>query len=383
MAKQKVQKEKASSSKLLPLSVLAGVVVLLCAVIAPILLPKKMTKAEWKTTLLLAAKAANAGDPWEAHRLAQLAYPHGDKESVGKWTDIIKTVQDKLEPYRVPVTGDADVYQINNFLNEEEASLLTQIYDSAYSSYYLEGALCFDHRWRVEPQMTKSNLSYVDMMISAGVLTKSDFIEQDTGAVTSWCLRAKSATKKNVMRMRSFLNVSRSVVSYRTDSKIVDLIEARVINKTGLPLNKAYYAQLLQYEKDEWYHVHTDCMINPLGVEYDDRIYTILIYLSEPEGGETSFPLLGKDFKPRLGDLVVWRNLDNNGHCNTATAHVAKSVASGVKYVYQKWWKIRHQDHSSPDFTESKNSLSCDRNGACREYLHIRKMPQDIRAKVP
>eukprot|EP01059_Diplonema_ambulator_P000662 TRINITY_DN10543_c0_g1_i1.p1 TRINITY_DN10543_c0_g1~~TRINITY_DN10543_c0_g1_i1.p1 ORF type:complete len:401 (+),score=73.97 TRINITY_DN10543_c0_g1_i1:49-1251(+) len=347
---------------------------------------KKMDEGEVRMMLLKATKESNNGDFVKMKEITDVVYPAMGPEGLGEWDGeggLSKTIEKALRPHRIPNNGSVELYKISGLVTPAEAESLMQIYSTAYDNYYLEAPVCLDHEWSIEPSFLLPQWYYKDRVVAAGVLSESDFTMQDTGHVKSWCLKAKSSTKRNIMKLKAFLNVSRSVIAHRGVSKITDTVEKRISDVTGLPLKKAFYAQLLQYEPGEEYNIHTDCTINRLGGSRDDRVYTTLLYLSEPEGGETAFPLLGLEFQPKLGDLIVWRNMGEDGHCNPNSAHVAKKVTSGIKYVFQKWWNIKSQDHAGSPYTQVQNGFSCDRNNACREYLYIHRMQQKLKIKVP
>eukprot|EP01064_Diplonema_japonicum_P016181 TRINITY_DN24190_c0_g1_i1.p1 TRINITY_DN24190_c0_g1~~TRINITY_DN24190_c0_g1_i1.p1 ORF type:complete len:394 (+),score=48.28 TRINITY_DN24190_c0_g1_i1:55-1236(+) len=349
--------------------------------------PVKLKKKEINELLLRATKASNDGNFEEADRITTMVYPSMERESMGQWdgtNGIASNVTAKLHPYRVPVSDPSvEIYKIPNMLTESDAADLKKLYKITYDNYFLEGPICLDHQWNIEPDFLRPTWYYKDKIVDSGVLKESDFMKTDTSVMQSWCLKPKAATKENIIKLKDFLNVSRSVIAHRGVSKVIDRVEKKISDATGLPLSRAYYAQLLQYEPGEEYNVHTDCTINRQGTMFDDRVFTTLLYLSEPEGGETGFPLLGLDIKPNFGDLIVWKNTDDLGHCNTKTAHIARAVKSGVKYAYQKWFRIKMQDHTSPVFSGATNGFSCDRNNACREYLHIHRLPKKVKSAAP
>jgi prolyl 4-hydroxylase len=59
------------------------------------------------------------------------------------------------------------------------------------------------------------------------------------------------------------------------------------------------------------------------------------------EGGQTAFLRAGIKVTPRLGNLLVWNNLDADGLPNPASLHQGLPVLAGTKYVITKWHRER------------------------------------------
>jgi prolyl 4-hydroxylase len=72
------------------------------------------------------------------------------------------------------------------------------------------------------------------------------------------------------------------------------------------------------------------------------RTWTAMAFLNVPEeGGATFFPRAGIKVTPRLGNLLVWNNLDADGLPNPATLHQGMPVIAGTKYIVTKWHRER------------------------------------------
>lgn len=70
------------------------------------------------------------------------------------------------------------------------------------------------------------------------------------------------------------------------------------------------------------------------------RILTFFLYLSDvEEGGETGFPNLNINVKPRKGSALLWPSvLDSNlFEQDVRTHHEAKEVRKGLKYAANSW----------------------------------------------
>ena len=72
------------------------------------------------------------------------------------------------------------------------------------------------------------------------------------------------------------------------------------------------------------------------------RTWTAMTFLNVPEeGGETFFPSAGVKVTPRPGNLLIWNNMDRDGHPNPASLHQGMPVLAGTKYVITKWYRER------------------------------------------
>ena len=341
---------------------------------------KKLSAAQVQQEFLRLVKLSNGEDYNATHELALQLMPHMPNERVGTWAQAWPRMAEKMKANRVPGVENADVFFFDDFVTAAEATEMRGVLDAMYDNWQLQEPICFDHRWDFEPPQIQPDWYWKPRIVEAGVLKASDFEEKALdGGMKTDCVKPRSSTRRNIDALRSFLNVSRSVLVARGYSKVTDVVERRIHEATGAPAEKAFFTQYLHYTSGENYGAHTDCTLTKMGSSNaDDRYITLLLYLSDPEGGETSFPILGKKFQPKRGDLVVWRNVYDGGQCNSHTFHVALPVHKGHKYVYQKWYNFHDKDHSSEEFTTPRNNIGCDRNGACREYLHAHQLPKRV-----
>ena len=72
------------------------------------------------------------------------------------------------------------------------------------------------------------------------------------------------------------------------------------------------------------------------------RTWSAMVFLNEPAaGGHTNFPTAGIEITPRLGNLLIWNNMDEFGMPNAPSLHQGMPVAAGTKYVLTKWYRER------------------------------------------
>lgn len=91
----------------------------------------------------------------------------------------------------------------------------------------------------------------------------------------------------------------------------------------------------------DWFHPNTSYWERE-STKGGQRAYTAMIYLNNVEaGGSTDFDELGMSIEPKEGVLLLWNNALEDGMPNRATLHAGTPVASGVKYVVTKWYRVR------------------------------------------
>eukprot|EP00980_Cylindrotheca_fusiformis_P013382 scaffold3410_cov141-Cylindrotheca_fusiformis.AAC.25 len=129
----------------------------------------------------------------------------------------------------------------------------------------------------------------------------------------------------------------------------------RIENITGIPDPNSENLQLLRYEANQFYQVHSDYIPyhteRPCGV----RILTFYMYLNDvEEGGGTNFPRLNNlTVTPKRGRAALWPSVldEDPNKKDIRTNHQALPVIKGVKYGANAWIHQR-------DFKTS-NAIGC------------------------
>ncbi|XP_046888222.1 prolyl 4-hydroxylase subunit alpha-1a isoform X3 [Hypomesus transpacificus] len=144
--------------------------------------------------------------------------------------------------------------------------------------------------------------------------------------------------------------VSKSAWLASYEHTVVDKINQRIEDITGLDVKTAEELQVANYGVGGQYEPHFDFgrkdepdAFKELGT--GNRIATWLIYMSDvPSGGATVFTDVGAAVVPKKGTAVFWYNLFPSGEGDYSTRHAACPVLVGNKWVSNKWIHERGQE---------------------------------------
>lgn len=129
------------------------------------------------------------------------------------------------------------------------------------------------------------------------------------------------------------------------ETPLIQKIEQRISDLTGIPVENGEGIQVLRYEKGQQYKPHFDYF--PEDKEGSathiknggQRIATFLMYLNTPEsGGATIFPDAGLEVHAREGNALLFKY--NTPTEDTKTLHGGTPVEAGVKWVATKWLRV-------------------------------------------
>ena len=194
------------------------------------------------------------------------------------------------------------------------------------------------------------------------------------------CLRSRaSRALSRELADRSIAAHSSSVNVHAGESPLVDAVSARVEARTGLRSAHGATWMFTKYAGDATYSAHNDCALTPVEGLKMDRVGTVLIYLSDVEGGgATHFTKLGVRVHPSPGRAAVWRNLRADGSCIAATEHEAERVAprSPPKIIMQRWYHaetsleldLRREPPRVDEYRPGQHVIVCDSPTKCRRY---------------
>ncbi|XP_033503365.1 prolyl 4-hydroxylase subunit alpha-2 isoform X2 [Epinephelus lanceolatus] len=148
--------------------------------------------------------------------------------------------------------------------------------------------------------------------------------------------------------------VSKSAWLEGEDDPVIDRVNQRIQDITGLTVDTAELLQVANYGVGGQYEPHYDFSrkdepdaFKRLGT--GNRLATFLNYMSDVEaGGATVFPDFGAAIWPRKGTAVFWYNLFKSGEGDYRTRHAACPVLVGSKWVSNKWIHERGQEFRRP-----------------------------------
>ena len=163
--------------------------------------------------------------------------------------------------------------------------------------------------------------------LSAGKVTRSSVVDRATGGDQISAVRTSAGTHFE-----------------RGENAIVARIEQRIAALTGLPIENGEPLQILYYKPGNEYLAHHDYFdpTDPGSAEVmragGQRIATFVIYLNNvTEGGETRFPELSLDVKPRRGSALYFEYLNAAGELDARCLHAGVPVVQGEKWIATKW----------------------------------------------
>ncbi|XP_023819562.1 prolyl 4-hydroxylase subunit alpha-1 isoform X1 [Oryzias latipes] len=148
--------------------------------------------------------------------------------------------------------------------------------------------------------------------------------------------------------------ISKSAWLTAYEDPVVEKINQRIEDLTGLEMDTAEELQVANYGVGGQYEPHFDFgrkdepdAFKELGT--GNRIATWLFYMSDVSaGGATVFPDVGASVGPQKGTAVFWYNLFASGEGDYSTRHAACPVLVGNKWVSNKWIHERGQEWRRP-----------------------------------
>uniref|UniRef100_A0A8C4ZTL0 Prolyl 4-hydroxylase subunit alpha-1 n=1 Tax=Gadus morhua TaxID=8049 RepID=A0A8C4ZTL0_GADMO len=167
--------------------------------------------------------------------------------------------------------------------------------------------------------------------------------------------------------------ISKSAWLTGYDDPLIDKINQRIEDLTGLEMDTAEEMQVANYGVGGQYEPHFDFgrkdepdAFKELGT--GNRVATWLFYMTDvAAGGATVFPDVGAAVWPKKGTAVFWYNLFASGEGDYSTRHAACPVLVGNKWVSNKWIHERGQEwrRPSPRDTELSDHHNTQNDDGC------------------
>lgn len=169
--------------------------------------------------------------------------------------------------------------------------------------------------------------------------------ENEINLLLNSCINFNSSTIINKRKIVSNYRTSKTCFVMKPN-KIYDIIIKKIKKQFNIE-SVIEKLQLTRYYPGQYYREHYD-YFDPNDFSQNksietngQRMKTIFVYLKEPdEGGETEFPLLRQEFKPKKGDAIAWTNCikkDKNYFLRKETLHSGKPVKKGIKIGLNIW----------------------------------------------
>ncbi len=185
---------------------------------------------------------------------------------------------------------------------------------------------------------------------SPWIVMVDDFVSSDEcsdliAGITSW-ERSTDAGEMNDFgesaRVPTFGRTSSNGWCRGTCEKRHNVINLgnRISHYVQVPISNFEAFQVLRYEVGQQYITHHDYSTSQRDMACGPRIITALLYLSNvEEGGETVFPDLGINIKPKKGRAVFFPDVLSNDlfSPDLRVSHKAKPVLKGQKYAVNTW----------------------------------------------
>ncbi len=141
-----------------------------------------------------------------------------------------------------------------------------------------------------------------------------------------------------------FFRTSKTCDLATLNDNIIESVNDKICNLLQIEKDLSEPIQGQFYEVGQEFKPHTDFFedheLQNSGGALGQRSYTVMIYLNSTEqGGETTFPLIDKEFSPSEGKALIWCNLNPDMSPNNFSMHHAKQVQKGYKAIITKWFR--------------------------------------------
>jgi prolyl 4-hydroxylase len=114
----------------------------------------------------------------------------------------------------------------------------------------------------------------------------------------------------------------------------IHALNRRIAAATGTPYDQGEALQILRYLPGQEYRPHFDFVDGAP----NQRLWTALVYLNNDyEGGATRFVRTGLEVRGGTGDMLLFWNIQEDGHGDPLAEHAGLPVTSGTKYLATRW----------------------------------------------
>ena len=156
---------------------------------------------------------------------------------------------------------------------------------------------------------------------------------------TPWLERASVVGLDGKPRMDLVRDAESCSVPNLAEDLVVQAVNRCIAEATGTEPGWGEPLNILKYAPGQQYKPHHD------GTGSDNvsvRALTALIWLNDAfEGGETDFPKINVRVRGGVGDMLVFRNVRDNGDFDERMIHAGLPVTEGVKWMASRWIRTK------------------------------------------
>ena len=153
---------------------------------------------------------------------------------------------------------------------------------------------------------------------------------------TPWLQRGMILdTKTGQSKVDPMRDADAATLAVVAEDLVVQAINRCIAAATRTPREHGEPLTILRYQPGQQYHLHHDAFgPDPRW----RREWTALIWLNDQfEGGETDFPRIKVRVRGAVGDMLVFRNLTEEGEGDERMRHAGLPVTAGVKWLASRW----------------------------------------------
>lgn len=173
-------------------------------------------------------------------------------------------------------------------------------------------------------------------------------IERSTGKLN----RSSVVDNKNGGSVVSQVRTSEGTHFKRGDGAVITGIEQRLCKLINQNSDNFEPMQILHYKPGGEYKPHDDYFSpsesgnNLQFSKGGNRVATFILYLNDvAKGGETSFPSINFDVRPKRGRAVYFEYMNEANQLDPRCRHAGKPVIEGEKWIATKWLRAdRYED---------------------------------------
>lgn len=120
------------------------------------------------------------------------------------------------------------------------------------------------------------------------------------------------------------------------ENPAIHALNRRLAAASGTDVRAGEPLWVLHYAPGQQYRQHSDAL--PGVAPSQQRVMTFLVYLNEDyDGGATTFPAAGVEFRGQVGDGLLFRNASADGTPDPRSVHAGLPVTRGIKHLASRW----------------------------------------------